>query len=358
MTHRKTPGKSQPPVTRGRRLGLALLAVAAATLGLVAWRDSESAPKAGQMVDSEASLPTDHGRERGSATGAVAAPQEARKEPKANTPSAGRARAERALTQALPTWNQSINQVPEDVRRNQFDPKKYDPLELAKLVTEEAFSFSEVRVNGRTVYRNARQDSVVKVNDGLGYWKYISPPKPATQGDKAFSDVEAERDSLKLFERFGLPPGEMGHVRAAGIAGMSAEGSAPTIMGRHARVARQVNGLPVEESTLMVTYNGDGSVARLERRWPSFELDGAEVVTREQAVADLAEQLEGEFELAPDSEAGASLRYVLDEETGIHEPILRVKVERPDTDEVTSTVEYSLVTRELLSTPSNQEENG
>lgn len=346
MTHvDKSKGNTRHGGARPNRW-LTASAIALCVSGLVAWRytardrrvESISAePTAGRtqgFSSTQRVMPNGAVGQHGtsSATHSAAASRDARE------------RARAAIERALPEWDNGINQLSGD-QRSKFDPSAQDALKLAELVTKEKFAFSEVRKNGRTVYKNKSQDSVVKVNPRTGYWKYISPLHESSNGRHALSDEQAESDALKLFDKFDLPKEEIGRVRSAGIAG-AARGGDAEIVARSVRVGREVNGVPVDESEFTVTYNPDGSVARSERRWPSVELDGAEVATREEAVAQLTDALADDF-ASGDVEAGASLHYFYDEETGLHEPFLRVRVGAKGQDSIIQTVDYSLKDRAI-----------
>jgi hypothetical protein len=256
--------------------------------------------------------------------------------------------ARAALEQALPQWGEEINRVPAHVARSTFDPARFNALELAKRVSSEKFAFSKVRANGRTVYKSADGNSTVKVDTKIGYWKLISPIRstPTAPTDPSiFTDGQAAERQEQLLEKFEVPKDQVGETHANGIASAGRE-EGTLLHGRYVTTDREINGLPVEGSTFSTTYNLDGSVAWLERRWPKFELDSRRPVTsRERAVAEIAAQLASVYETSPESvKVLSKLVYAYDEASGEHRPELRVAVERTGVvdGEILKSVEYYL----------------
>jgi hypothetical protein len=256
--------------------------------------------------------------------------------------------ARAALERSLPPWNSEINQVPESVTRSTFDPERFDALDLAKRFSSENFAFSEVRINGRTVYKSADGESTVKVDTKNGYWKLISPlsSTPATPSDPAIitDDGAAQRQS-EVLKELEIPTDQVGETRSAGVATSGREGDT-LLHGRSVTTLREINGLTVEGSAVKAIYNLDGSVAWLERRWPKFSLDSSlPVMPRERVIDEIAAQLEAEYAKDAESlEVLAKVVYEYDEATGKHLPNLHVALNRKGTadGEILKNLEYHL----------------
>jgi hypothetical protein len=249
------------------------------------------------------------------------------------------------LNVGLPIWDASINKAPFDVQEVAFMD---NPWNIAPLVSESSFTFKELRSNGRVVYQGDR--CIYKYNPETGYWKFISEPTLFDGSLKnPLTDEEAKKRAEALFDELGLPESEKGEVFAAGIggAGMGPSGETAPIRAeaRHVRIYRRINDMRVLDSHLMMTYNLDGTVARMEVRWPSFRLEEEmEPLDRDSVISDLAQEIAERFGNTEDiKEINARAVYWYDEENDLFEPTLMLGFGLANGEVSPLNVRYSLL---------------
>lgn len=201
--------------------------------------------------------------------------------------------------------------------------------ETAKSISSSSFYFTEVRPNGRTVFKNANGETI-KFNEAQGYWKFISNENINSQrADKPLTNEQALSLSEELFVKLDIDKEQKGEEFSVGI-GTATEDElashAAQPIGRYVRIHRQLNGVLVFDSYLATNYELDGNLSSLEIRWPEVNVaENCTVIVRDDFVSLMLSKHPNVFaNIVEERKIASRLLYVYDETTGKHVPALQM----------------------------------
>ena len=199
----------------------------------------------------------------------------------------------------------------------------------------DGYEFTELRENGRTVYKDGIK--TIKYNKNKGFWKYMGIEKDVSDIplDSQISNGDATKLAEEFFEKLALPEEEKGSIYSRGI-GISTEEDAENqtgkVIARHAQIHRKINGYKVYRSRLLAIFNMDEELIQVEVRWPDFKLKPNCTICTEDELADI-------YSDNPDAifgnidnvvELHSEIVYLFDEDTLYHYPAMRNFVRRND----------------------------
>lgn len=205
------------------------------------------------------------------------------------------------------------------------------PMELAKhipLVNIDDFKSIGERSNGKSVFSNQR-DATLKFDENQGFWRYVRTQDLDKKITNPITNDDAEKMTEKLFQEFELQSDQKAKTHAVGIAiaATRQEGEQQyTLIGRHVRIYRQIEGWRVEGSRIMADYELDGALKKFQISWPEIVVkESCSLSSTEKVIEKLAEDKEGHFVNYDGSERILSKPlYVELDETGEYIPALRV----------------------------------
>jgi len=252
------------------------------------------------------------------------------------------------LDSQIPNWDNNILSIPPNVSQESFFKSK-DPTSLAAGMSKNSMKFSRETLSGKTVLTTDDKQEAIMVREETGFWKYITPPPTIKKTSVHFSDEEALKKTRALFSSFKMPDRETVGYVATGV-GEAALGpdrvlSKPKVSARHVRLFREVNGIRVFGSRLMVTYALDGTPFRVEASWPPFKLTqkASKPIARGNAINDLSQTLAEMYSTIDDvKEIKTQMVYLYDEDDLTFDPTILVQIRPTNPENGVATIEYSL----------------
>ncbi|MDJ0766224.1 MAG: hypothetical protein QNJ97_24795 [Myxococcota bacterium] len=260
------------------------------------------------------------------------------------------------LNDALPLWSDKVNVTPEGL--SQFTVAS---LKDAIRKTQGAVDFGcDVNFQSLPSYLDEDGMKVIKenattfrTNSRRDYIKFVTPVNLRTTELEAYTAEAAETMTKQLFSALSLPKAEQGKIFSSPVIQKTSEGS--RIIAQHSRVIREINGLRVEDSVLMATYNMDGTLFRMTVNWPKFQTKpGSNAKTRQEVISDLKAHLTEEKidSIINITDKGPSqnfklgmlstLSYERDKSGEYYEPILYVTLTDSKDQIFPQSVRYSL----------------